>query len=97
MRSIIFSPWQLPGVITSENVALIPVEQLSVSLVTSPVADIEALYVQLALLKIITSAGLVNEGAIISFTVITCAHVLEFPLPSVALYVLVSVYRFAQV
>ena len=39
----------------------------------------------------------VNIGAILSFTVIVCTHVAEFPQISVARYVLVIVYLLVQI
>src|SRR6185436_18131942 len=69
VRVIIFCPWQLPLATASENVAFSPVEQLSASLVTSPVADTEASYKHPASVKMVMSAGLVNVGAMLSCTV----------------------------
>src|SRR5258705_8042241 len=69
VRVIIFSPWQEPCAVASENVAFNPVEQLSASLVTSPVAATEASYVHPAEVKIVISAGLVKVGAVLSLTV----------------------------
>src|SRR4030043_111418 len=62
-----------PAVTTSVYVALIPVEQLSASSVTSPVIVGSALYVHVAVVKISVSAGLVNVGAMLSDTVIVCS------------------------
>src|SRR5258706_87983 len=61
-----------PAVTTSVKVACNPVEQLSASLVTSPVADTLASYPQDALVKIVMLSGLVNVGAVLSLTVMVC-------------------------
>src|SRR5690242_2876430 len=70
VRVIITSPWQEPEEVASEKVAFNPVEQLSASLVTSPVAATDASYVHPAEVKMVTSAGLVKAGAMLSLTVI---------------------------
>ena len=45
----------------------------------------------------VTGAGHAIVGGVVSFTVIVCVHVAEFPQASVARYVRVTVNRFAQV
>src|SRR5260221_11813809 len=65
-------PSHVLAVTTSVKVACNPVEQLSASLVTSPVANTLASYPQDALVKIVMLTGLVNVGAVLSLTVMVC-------------------------
>ena len=74
----------------STNVAFNPVEQLSASLVTSPVAVTVLSYVQVAPMNISVSAGAENVGAVLSSIVITWVKVAEgFKHASLAIQVFV--------
>src|SRR5260221_660055 len=83
-------PSHEPAVTTSVNVACNPVEQLSASLVTSPVADTLASYPQDALVEIVMLSGRVNVGAVLSLTVMVCTWLAAaLPQLSIKCYVLV--------
>src|SRR5665811_1215127 len=89
---MICDPSHAPATVTSAKVACNPVEQLSASLVTSPVAVTLASYVHVALVKIVMSAGRVNVGAVLSLTVIVCTWLAAaFPQWSTKLHVLVII------
>src|SRR5260221_13837449 len=85
-----WEPSHGPAVTTSVKVACNPVEQLSASLVTSPVADTLASYPQVALVKIVMLGGGGNVGAVLSLTVMECTWLAAaLPHLSTKLHVLV--------
>ena len=88
---IIRSLGQEPIASVSVNTACKPVEQLSASLVTSPVTVIVASYPQVAFLYMVKSAGAVKVGFVLSKAVIICTFVVVFPQASVSVQVLVMI------
>ena len=79
------------GAATSVNVITGDASQLSVAeavpVLPGNVFDVHS---------IVTSAGQVTTGGVLSSTVITCRHVLEFPHSSVALHVRFILYSWIQ-
>src|SRR5688572_18798514 len=76
---MMYEPSQRPGCISSSYVAFKPVEQLSASLITSPVTVGSMLYSQLASVMTVVFGGKVKVGACVSPPVkVTTAFVAKF-------------------
>ena len=87
---IIFEPAHWPLATLSVNVACNSAEQLSASLVTSPVAVTEASKVQSAVVNISVFAGAVKVGAIVSWIVNVAEDVAALSQASVAVNITVT-------
>ena len=66
---MIRDPWQGPATLLSVNVAFNPDEQLSASLVTSPLLVVVLSYPQVELVNMVVFEGAVNVGTVLSVTV----------------------------